>query len=114
MLLQVPVLHRGFIRTIKALNLTDGAIDLARAKEDQERLKRARESVKKSRHAQGELALFECRRRRHLQLEIDESNLRVRLYDDPFKLPRSMKGRRIVARKRAQKRRFLVLGMSKI
>ena len=46
MLLQVPVLHRDFTDTSMGLNLTSaGAMDLARKKEDQGRLKTASESV---------------------------------------------------------------------
>ena len=99
MLLQVPVLHRGFIDTIKGLKQTcDCSMDLVRRKEEHERVKRAKESVNKSRHEQKEPSLFESRHRRRLQLEVDAANLRVRLYGDHFKLPRSMKEKCLVAR----------------
>ena len=110
MLLQVPVLHKGYVDTSSGLNLTSNtAMEMVRRKEVNEKAKRARENLKRNTQEQRQLTIYETKRRRRLQLELDALYSRVRLYNDPFKLPRSMKERRLAARQRAQEKRVASL-----
>ena len=114
MLLQVPVLRRGFVDTITGPNLTSEAtMDMVRQKEALERTKRARESLKRSSQDQKNLIVYEARRRRRIQLEVDALHYRVRLYGEPFRLPHSLKERRLAARQRAQEQRLASLERSR-
>ena len=84
MLLQVPVLRRGFVDTSTGLNITSEAVmDMVRQKEALERAKKARESLKKSSQEQKKLIMYEAKRRRPIQLEQDALHYRVRLYVSP-------------------------------
>ena len=106
MLLQVPALHRGYVDTRSGLNLTSNtAMEMVRRKEVNGKVKRARENLKRNTQEQRQLTIYETKRRRGLQLELDALYSRVRLYNDPLKLPRSMKERRLAARQRAQEKR---------
>ena len=72
MILQVPVLRCGFVYTSTGLNLTsEAAMDMMRRKEALERAKKAQESVKKNSQEHNQLTLYEMKRRRRIQLELD-------------------------------------------
>lgn len=71
--LQGPVLRRGFVDAITASNVSrEAAMDMMRQKEALERAKKARESLKKSTQEQKQLPLYEGKRRRRIQLELDK------------------------------------------
>ena len=84
-----------------------------RQKEALERAKKARESLKESTQEQKKLIVYETKRRRRIQIELDALHYRVRLYGEPFKLPRSLKERRLAARQQAQERRVASLERSR-
>ena len=110
MLLQVPVLRREFVDTSLDLHLTsEAAMTMVRGKEALERAKKARKSLRKSTQEQKWLHLYESKRRKRIQLELDALHYRVHLYGEPFKLPCSMKERRLFAQQRAQKTRVASL-----
>ena len=88
-------------------------MELVRQTKGQDKLKRVGKSLKENNREQKHLTLHESRRRRRVLLEIDAANLRVHLYDETVKLPRSMSERRPAALQRTQQRRFLLIGTIK-
>lgn len=62
MLLQLPVLHRGYVDTSNGLNLTSNtAMEMVREKEVHEKAKGARENLKRNTQEQRQLTSYETK-----------------------------------------------------